>query len=331
MPTKLKTAFTHERIRHLRRLVFLAVAFVFGLAVTASARLEVSSAQAEKSPAKAVKSPAKDDKSTAGESRFATLDGARIHYVNYGKGSDALVLIHGWTCNLDFWRDQVSDFAKRSRVIAIDLPGHGQSDKPQITYSMDLFARAVDAVLRDAKVKRAVLVGHSMGTPIARQFYRKYPEKTLAIVIVDGPLRPFGDKAMMDGLLAGFRGPNYRQAQSQLFAGMIGPNLSAEAKGRIMASSLNTPQHVLVSAMEGMTDASIWGEDKINVPVLAIMAKNPFFGPDLEAAYRGFASNLEFQLWEGVGHFLMMDRPKQFNEAVLAFLDKNKLLKNGKS
>jgi len=48
--------------------------------------------------------------------------------------------------------------------------------------------------------KRAVLVGHSMGTPVARQFYRKYPQNTLAIVIVDGALRPFGDKKMMDGL-----------------------------------------------------------------------------------------------------------------------------------
>src|SRR5207245_5140002 len=150
------------------------------------------------------------------DSKFTTLDGAKIHYVNFGKGDEALVLIHGWTCNIDNWRDQFADFAKRNRVIAIDLPGHGKSDKPQVTYSMDYFARAVDAVMRDAKVKRAVLVGHSMGTPVARQFYRKYPEKTLAIVIVDGSLRPFGDKAFMDRLIAGFRGPNYREAVGQM-------------------------------------------------------------------------------------------------------------------
>ncbi len=313
MTNEIRRAFAPPRIPHLHRLAFVVVAIVLGLTGSPLGRFEVSSVRAAKTE--------------TGESRFTTLDGARIHYVNYGKGSEALVLIHGWTCNLDFWRDQVPDFTKRNRVIAIDLPGHGQSDKPQITYSMDLFARAVDAVLRDAKVKRAVLVGHSMGTPIARQFYRKYPEKTLGIVIVDGPLRPFGDKAMMDRLFAGFRGPNYREAQSQMFAGMMGPNLSAEVKERIMASSLNTPQQVLVSAMEGMADPSIWGDDKINVPVLAIMAKNPFFGPDLEQHYRGIAPKLEFHLWDGVGHFLMMDRPKEFNDAVLAFLDKNKLLK----
>src|SRR5438876_637123 len=261
------------------------------------------------------------------ESRFTTLDGARIHYVNYGKGDEALVLIHGWTCNIDNWRDQFPDFAKRNRVIAIDLPGHGQSDKPQVIYSMDYFARAVDAVMRDAKVKRAVLVGHSMGTPVARQFYRKYPEKTLAIVIVDGSLRPFGDKAMMDRLLAGFRGPKYRDVVGQMLTAISGPNLSADVKERIKASSLNTPQQVLVSAMEGMADPSIWGDDKINVPVLAIMAKNPFYGPNLEESFRAIAPNMEFQMWDGVGHFIMMEKPKELNEAVLAWLDKNKLLK----
>src|SRR6266852_1651870 len=177
-------------------------------------------------------------KQSQAESRFATLDGARIHYQSYGKGREALVLVHGWTCSVNYWRDLIPDLSKRSRVIAIDLPGHGQSDKPQVAYTMDLFARAVDAVMRDAGVKRAVLVGHSMGTPVARQFYRKYPQKTLAIVIVDGALRPFADKAIMERLIAGFRSPNYQEVGNQMFTGTAGPNLPAEARERIRASFL---------------------------------------------------------------------------------------------
>ena len=263
---------------------------------------------------------------SAQKQAFATLDGTRINYVNYGKGDEALVLIHGWTCNLHNWDQQIPEFAKRNRVIAIDLPGHGESDKPKVTYSMEYFARAVEAVLIEAKVKRAVLVGHSMGTPIAREFYRKYPQQTLAIVIADGALRPFGDKAMMDKFITGFRAPNYMQTVEQMFAGMMGPGLPADAKQMILTSAQNTPQHVLVSAMEGMADPSIWGEDKINVPVLAIMAKNPFYGPNLEEFYRVIVPNLEFHMWEGVGHFVMMEKPKEFNSTVIAFLDKNKLL-----
>lgn len=263
---------------------------------------------------------------SSGESRFAKLDETRIHYINYGKGEEALVLIHGWTQSADAWRDNVGDLTKRNRVIVLELPGHGQSDKPQTTYSMDYFARAVDVVMRDAKVKRAVLVGHSMGTPVARQFYRKYPKKILGIVIVDGSLRPFGDKAVMDQMMAGFRGPQYRDAVSQMMAFISGPNLSTELKQRINAASMNTPQHVLVSAFEGMLDDSIWGEDKINIPVLAIMAKTALLPPNAEESFRAIAPKLDFQIFDGVGHFLMMEKPKEFDAAMIAWLNKNSLL-----
>jgi pimeloyl-ACP methyl ester carboxylesterase len=270
---------------------------------------------------------AQGSKPSPAESRYASLDGARIHYESYGKGRDALVLIHGWSCSIDYWRELIPDLSKRSRVIAIDLPGHGLSDKPQVAYTMDLFARAVDAVMRDAGVKRGVLVGHSMGTPVARQFYRRYPQETLAIVIVDGALRPYGDKKLMEGFIAPLRNANYKEVGAGMLAGMGGPGLSPELKERIQASFLKTPQYVLVSAMEGMADDSIWGQDKINVPVLAIMTKSPFWPADTEQFYRSIAPRLDFQRWDGVGHFLMMEKPKEFDAAVIAFLDKNALLK----
>jgi pimeloyl-ACP methyl ester carboxylesterase len=192
---------------------------------------------------------------------------------------------------------------------------------------MDYFARAVDAVMRDAKVKRAVLVGHSMGTPVARQFYRKYPDKTLGIVIVDGSLRPFGDKAMIDQMMAGLRGPKYQDAVNQMMGFIAGPNLSAEVKQRISSASMSTPQYVLVSAFEGMLDDSIWADDKINVPVLAIMAKTALLPPNAEESFRAIAPKLDFQIFDGVGHFLMMEKSKEFDAAVIAWLDKNSLLK----
>jgi pimeloyl-ACP methyl ester carboxylesterase len=271
-------------------------------------------------------SPAKHSLEGAA-SQYATMDGARIHYKSIGSGREAIVLVHGWTCNMNFWRLQAADLAARSRVIAIDLPGHGSSDKPQLTYSMDLFARAVDAVLRDAKVDRAILVGHSMGTPVIRQFYRKYPEKTLALVIVDGGLRPFGKKEQMEMFIAPLRGPNYKEAAARFVDGMLGPVKTAELRQEIKSSMLATPQHVAVGAMEGMADDTIWGEDKINVPVLAILAKSPFWAADNEQFFRSLAPALDYQMWEGVSHFLMMEKPVEFNQAVAAFLMKNRLLK----
>ena len=260
------------------------------------------------------------------QEKWAQLDTTKIHYVSEGKGKDAIVLVHGWGCNLGLWRDQIAELSKRARVIAVDLPGHGLSDKPETKYDMDLFAAAIDAVLKDAGVERAVLVGHSMGTPVVRQFYRKYPQKTSAIVIVDGGLRPFGTKEQREQFMAPLRGPGYKDVLTQMFNGMSA-TLSEADKERIKSSFRNVPQPVLVSAMEAMAEESLYATDKINVPVLAILAKSPFWAADTEQFLRSLAPDLEYQMWDGVSHFLFMDKPKEFDASVIAFLDKKKLLK----
>lgn len=265
--------------------------------------------------------------SAEAESRFADLDGTRVHYKSYGKGNEAVVFVHGWTCDMNFWRTQVPAFESKTRVIAIDLPGHGRSDKPQVDYTMDLFARAIDAVLRDAKVERATLVGHSMGVPVVRQFYRKHPEKTRALVLVDGGLRMLFDKKMADTFMAALRGPNYKEAAGRMVDGMTGTMISPALREEVKTAMLSTPQHVAVSAMDALMDPAIYQTDKINVPVLAVLAKGPFWPADNEQFFRSLAPSLEYHMWEGVSHFLMMDKPKEFNETVMAFLVKNNLIK----
>ena len=269
--------------------------------------------------------PSNKPSTSDGVSHFANVEGLRVHYKSYGKGREALVFVHGWCCNLNFWSGQTAAFESRTRVIAVDLPGHGMSDKPQIAYTMDLFARAVDAVLRDAGVDRAVFIGHSMGTPVIRQFYRKFPAKTLGLVIVDGPLRPFGDAEAVKKFTEPLRGPNYKEAAGKFIDLMLG-QVSPTMREQIKTSMLSTPQNVSISAMESMSDPVIWKEDKIEVPVLAIMAKSPFLPADGEQSYRSIAPKLDYQVWTGVSHFLMMEKPAEFNDAVAKFLSKNKLL-----
>jgi pimeloyl-ACP methyl ester carboxylesterase len=267
-------------------------------------------------------------KEPAPQDRFAKLDTMRVHYQNYGEGKDAVVFIHGWSCNLNFWKANLPAFVNQSRVIAIDLPGHGESDKPQVTYSMDLFARAIDAVLQDAKVESATLVGHSMGTPAIRQFYRKYPNKTRALVIVDGSLRPFSNPEQMKQFIDPLRGPNYKQ-QAELIIGFVAQAVKdKKTLEEIKAAMMSTPQHVMVGAFEAMMDDAIWKEDKINAPTLAVMAKNPQWNAEYEKFVRELVPGIDYQMWEGVSHFLMTDEPQKFNDAVLAFMKKNKLIKN---
>jgi pimeloyl-ACP methyl ester carboxylesterase len=193
---------------------------------------------------------------------------------------------------------------------------------------MDLFARAIDAVLVDAKVERATLVGHSMGTPVIRQFYRKYPNKTRALVIVDGSLRPFSNPEMMKQFLEAFRGPKYKE-QAELMIGFISQAVKdKKTLEEIRASMMSTPQHVMVGAFEAMMDDAIWKDDRINAPTLAVMAKQPQWDAEYEKSVRDLVPGIDYQMWEGVSHFLMMDEPQKFNDAVLVFLKKNKLIKN---
>ena len=91
--------------------------------------------------------------------------------------------------NGDLWREQVPALSDKARLILVDLPGHGQSDKPHTDYTMDYFATAVLAVMHDADVKKATLVGHSMGAPVICRVYKQAPEKVAALVAVDGLLR----------------------------------------------------------------------------------------------------------------------------------------------
>lgn len=256
--------------------------------------------------------------------QWTTFDGTKIRYYDIGnkKAKNALVLVHCWTCNVEFWRDHYNAFPDY-RVIAMDLPGHGQSDKPKIDYSIDFFAKSVDAVMKKAGVKKAVLAGHSMGTPIARKFYELYPDKTLGLIVVDGALLPLGPRADIDKFFEPLF-KDYQTAAATFIDGMLPTD--EKLRPFIRSSMLATPDYVAQSAMKLMTDDAYAQHGKLNVPVLAIMAPSPYWPKDLETQYKSIAPDIDFQMWTGVTHFLQMERPDQFNTQVKAFIVKKKLL-----
>lgn len=260
-------------------------------------------------------------------SSFAKLGNIRIHYKSIGSGDPALVFIHGWGGEMTYWHDQIPAFAGKIHVLLIDLPGHGQSDKPKIDYTMDLFAKAVNAVLEDAHVNKAVLVGHSMGTPVIRQFYRLFPNKTRALVVVDGALRGFKlTKEQLDSFVDRFRGPDFKESYHKFTDTMFTPNTPAAVREEIKKSLPSAPQYVAVSAMKAMFDPAIWTDDPIRVPTLVIVAKSPRWSADYQAYIRKLAPGVEYHAMDGVGHLLMMEKPEEFNSILAAFLRKQGLL-----
>ena len=77
--------------------------------------------------------------------------------------------------------------------------------------------------------------------------------------------------------------------------------------------------------MKGQRDPALWKPDKIDVPVLMMLAKQPVWTLEYEQFVRALVANLDYQVWDDVSHFLMMDKPREFNGAVIAFLEKNEL------
>jgi pimeloyl-ACP methyl ester carboxylesterase len=257
------------------------------------------------------------------ESRYAKLDAHRVHYKSIGSGAEAVVLVHGWASDMNFWREQARAFASRGRIIAIDLPGHGGSDKPEIAYTQELFARAIDAVLRDAGVERAVIVGHSMGAVAARQFCRVAPKKVKGIVAVDGALwMPVENAPAVIAMAMPLKTPEYRQTAERFVVGFMAGKLPEADQEAIRATVGATPQHVMIGAMESMGDPAVWKEDPIEAPVLIINAKNGLWPADYEAKVRAFAPDLEYHALPDVGHFLMLERPDLVNPLLEAFLVK---------
>ena len=112
----------------------------------------------------------------------------------------------------------------------------------------------------------------------------------------------------------------------KFFDGMLQPVSDENLKTLIRETMSSAHEHVAISAMDGMMDERIFAKDTIKVPVLAILAASPWWPPDTKDFYSTIAPNIDFQMWSGVSHFLMMEKPKEFNEQVRTFVSRNKLL-----
>ena len=251
----------------------------------------------------------------------ASVDGISIHASSMGSGP-ALVFVHGWTCDSSSWASQVPAFAKDYRVITLDLPGHGESESPQDgKFSMDLFARAVEAVRAEADVDRVVLVGHSMGAPVIRQYARSYPDRVAGLVAVDGPLdlRTFPAPEAGQGPPP-MAGPEGLKAREGVIRSMFIPETPAVLQEQILSMMLKAPESTAVGAIAAVLDPSIRWTDVIRAPALAVYAGTATV-PDA-AMTREIIPNYEATQIAGTGHFLMMEKPDEFNGALRAFLDK---------
>jgi pimeloyl-ACP methyl ester carboxylesterase len=255
----------------------------------------------------------------------ATVDGLTIHSSVTGTGTSTIVFVHGWTCDASSWAAQVPAFNGSHRVVTLDLPGHGRSDSPKDgKFSMDLFARAVEAVRVEVNAEKIVLVGHSMGAPVIRQYARLFPGRVTALVAVDGPLDIRGFPPPQAGQTPPpMTGPEGFKAREAMIRAMFTNETPPALQQQVLKMMLDTPEATAAGAMAAMFDPSLREADVLPMPALAIYAGTAQV-PDV-AVTRQVLPNYEAAQIAKTGHFLMMEKPDEFNRLLAAFLDRIQL------
>ncbi len=126
------------------------------------------------------------------ESRFADVNGTRIHYLAAGKG-DPVILLHGYAQTSHMWRPLMAALARTHTVIAPDLRGAGQSEKPPAGYDKKTMAQDIHALAVSLGYKKAAIAGHDIGLMVAYAYAAQYPAEVERIALLDAFLPGVGD------------------------------------------------------------------------------------------------------------------------------------------
>ncbi|MBU8921828.1 MAG: alpha/beta hydrolase [Bacteroidales bacterium] len=244
-----------------------------------------------------------------------SVDGLEITYEFHGKGSPALVFVHGWCCDRSYWREQIDSFAKTHLVVAIDLGGHGSSAKGRERWTLDLFAEDVKAVVEKLGLDNVILVGHSMGGPVVAGASMKLGDKVIGIVGVD-TYQNLGTKytdAQTERFLQGFKS-DFSSRTKMMVSSMFAPESDPDFVAKIITDMSSASPEVGIGALESTLaydpKESLQG---LKAPVIAINSDK--YPTNIEAGKARILS-FDVKIIKGCGHFLMLEVPEKFNSAL---------------
>jgi pimeloyl-ACP methyl ester carboxylesterase len=244
-------------------------------------------------------------------------DGVKLHYEVHGSGP-ALLLTHGYSSTSAMWKGQIEALSKDHQLVLWDMRGHGQSDYPDdpAAYSEALTVADMAALLDEIGAESAIVGGLSLGGYMSLAFYRAYPERVRALLIIDtGP---------------GFKNDDARDAWNKR-AHETGDGFEREGLAVLQSLSRerSTVSHRdasgLARAARGMLAQRnarvIESLPGITVPTLVVVGADdaPFLAAsDYMAAKIPGAKKVVIP---AAGHAVNLDQPQAFVEAVLPFLE----------
>lgn len=283
------------------------------------------------------------------ESRTATLDGVKIHYLCGGTGPP-LLLVHGLgsSAAVEFYYN-LEALAAHHQVLAVDLPGFGQSDKPPLEYTIDLFVKVLRHFLASLKVERTAVMGVSMGGRVALGLALDAPACVERLVLVDalgvGQPRPvlayrlLLTRGLGEFTLSGTAGALRRMNPNTIRRfwgwylrrpGSVDTILSDD---RISSHRrlLSTPAYraAYLSALRSIAGTRRLRDgvvvehrlSELRMPTLLVWGRHDHIFPAAHAeSARGRISGSRVEIFEGSGHTPQMEEPERFNRLVLDFL-----------
>ena len=246
-------------------------------------------------------------------------DGVKIVYSAAGKGEPALVFIHGGLANRRFYDGQLRAFADRYRVIAVDLPGHGDSGANRKTWGLPEFGADVAAVCEAEKLNRIILIGNSLGGPVAIEAALLLPGKALGVIGVDTfqsldySMTPEQARQRALAFRDDYAGATKEMVKS-LFHKDADPELVADAERRMSKTSPEAAYQMFLS-MGGYNQAD--SARKLTVPLRAV---NGDLYPTDFRAVRKVKPDFDAVIMMHTGHYPMLERPEEFNRNLVEFI-----------
>lgn len=263
--------------------------------------------------------------------RILELPGGEMQVVEHGpRGAPPIVLVHCFTCAINWWNGMIPRLDRDHRVIAVDLLGHGGSEKPSSGYSIEDQADLVAQVLARLGVRDAEVVGHSLGGPVSIALAERSPQLVDRLVTIDSiPDNSYGDVGFVGELP--FK-PVVGQALWR-----IKPDLSIkDGLGIAFAPGFDVPD-AFVEDVKLMTYSAYTGSHEAfddytaeealpqraaatGKPVLAIMGAEEQIASDPRAALAAYrAAGAQTKLIQGAGHSPNVEKPAETAALVLGF------------
>jgi len=275
-----------------------------------------SAAAAAPPPRSASAAPAPDP----GEGPRLTLspDNVHIEYRVLGHGEPAVILIHGWACDANYWNEQFDALKSRYTVVAVNLAGHGGSASNRTDWSIANYAADVAAVARQLPNPRLVLVGHAMGATVALAATPLIGSRVIGIIAVDA-LRSVGQPPLapreVEQRVAPFRADFVGETRKLVSESLFPRNANRVLVQKVAYDMSLEPPAVAVPSLQALLSLDLAALlPAIHVPVYAI---NSDLLPTDAARIRKSIPNFTLDVLDHSGHFLMLEDPARFNPLLM--------------